>query len=176
MNSFPQRSFDDSDDDFDENLLQLRFEGETELKTDDQSLSDKDPSDSDDNVELIHSEEEGSESNYSVHEIQINNVSKAYKKDKQSILSFFRRGISYMQAVDNLSVNIPSGQLVCLLGHNGAGKTTLTNLLIGWKKPTNGTIRLQSEGITLSPQGANPNQLLRLKEIVGYCPQDDLLW
>jgi ABC-type multidrug transport system ATPase subunit len=33
-----------------------------------------------------------------------------------------------------------------MLGHNGAGKTTTLNLLIGYHKPTHGTIKLKNDG------------------------------
>ena len=37
---------------------------------------------------------------------------------------------------------IESGQFVALLGENGAGKTTLLDLVLGFRKPTSGAIRV----------------------------------
>ena len=45
-----------------------------------------------------------------------------------------------LKAVDNVSFNIKSGELVGIIGHNGAGKTTLFNLLTGLIKHTNGKV------------------------------------
>jgi ABC-2 type transport system ATP-binding protein len=45
-------------------------------------------------------------------------------------------------AVDNLSFEVPSGQLLAVLGPNGAGKTTTLEMLEGFIPPTSGTIRV----------------------------------
>lgn len=41
-------------------------------------------------------------------------------------------------AVDNLSIDVPSGQLLALLGPNGAGKTTTVRMLSAILRPTRG--------------------------------------
>ena len=45
-------------------------------------------------------------------------------------------------AVDNLSFQVPRGQVFGLLGPNGSGKTTTLGMLLSLVKPTSGTIRL----------------------------------
>lgn len=45
-------------------------------------------------------------------------------------------------AITNVSVQIPCGQRVALIGHNGAGKTTLLKTMAGLLQPQAGTIRL----------------------------------
>jgi ABC-2 type transport system ATP-binding protein len=45
-------------------------------------------------------------------------------------------------AVDEISFEIPAGQLVAVLGPNGAGKTTTLEMLEGFLAPTSGTIRV----------------------------------
>lgn len=47
-----------------------------------------------------------------------------------------------LAAVDNLTLSIPRGQIVALLGHNGAGKTTLIDMILGLQKPTAGKVEL----------------------------------
>ena len=39
------------------------------------------------------------------------------------------------EALSDVSLTIPQGQIVGLLGENGAGKTTIFNLLTGVYKP-----------------------------------------
>jgi ABC-2 type transport system ATP-binding protein len=48
-------------------------------------------------------------------------------------------------ALDGLSLEVESGELVSLLGANGAGKTTAVRLLLGLSKPSAGAARIFSE-------------------------------
>ncbi len=59
-----------------------------------------------------------------------------------------------------VSLHIPAGQLVALIGPNGSGKTTLLRCLLGLQKPDRGTARLFGE--------ADQARALRR---VGYVPQ-----
>ncbi|MGY2084174.1 ABC transporter ATP-binding protein [Blastococcus sp. SYSU DS0539] len=45
-------------------------------------------------------------------------------------------------AVDDLSLTIPRGQTVALLGANGAGKSTTVNAVLGLLNPTSGTVQV----------------------------------
>lgn len=45
-------------------------------------------------------------------------------------------------AVDDVSFEVPQGQLVAVLGPNGAGKTTTLEMLEGFVAPTSGTVRV----------------------------------
>jgi len=57
-----------------------------------------------------------------------------------------------LKAVDAFSCEINQGELVGLIGPNGAGKTTLFNVLTGFHRSDNGTIRFLGEEISgLSP-------------------------
>lgn len=60
-------------------------------------------------------------------------------------------------AVDNLSFNIRSGELLSIIGPNGAGKTSLFNLMTGFYKPGAGKIILNNTDIT----GFNPYKITR---------------
>jgi ATP-binding cassette subfamily B protein len=50
-------------------------------------------------------------------------------------------------ALNGVSLHIPPGQKLALVGHNGSGKTTLVKLLTGLYRPTSGTIRIDGRPI-----------------------------
>jgi len=54
-------------------------------------------------------------------------------------------------AVDDVSLDVPSGKFVCLLGPSGCGKTTLLRMIAGLEDPTSGSIRLRGEELTTVP-------------------------
>jgi ABC-2 type transport system ATP-binding protein len=45
-------------------------------------------------------------------------------------------------AVDDVSFEVPRGQLLAVLGPNGAGKTTTMEMLEGFTRPSSGTVRV----------------------------------
>ena len=50
-------------------------------------------------------------------------------------------------ALDNVTLQIPRGQMVSLVGPSGSGKSTLLNLIGGLDRPTSGDIRVDGESI-----------------------------
>lgn len=58
-----------------------------------------------------------------------------------------RRGFGGVQAVDDVSFEVPAGQTIGLIGPNGAGKSTVVSLIAGALKPDSGTIRLKGHEI-----------------------------
>jgi ABC-2 type transport system ATP-binding protein len=48
-------------------------------------------------------------------------------------------------AVNNISLEIPKGQIVTFLGPNGAGKSTTISMILGILKPTKGTVLLNGK-------------------------------
>jgi sulfate transport system ATP-binding protein len=59
-------------------------------------------------------------------------------------------------ALDNVSLNIPSGQLTALLGPSGGGKSTLLRIIAGLETADEGTVRIEGvEATHLPPQKRN---------------------
>ena len=65
--------------------------------------------------------------------------------------------------VEDISLDLPKGGFVSLLGPSGVGKTTLFNVLVGLDRPDAGRVVLEGEDVTGIPGK------------VGYMPQKDLL-
>jgi ABC-2 type transport system ATP-binding protein len=77
-----------------------------------------------------------------------------------------RKVYSTVVAVDNLSFEVPRGQIFGLLGPNGAGKTTLVRQLTGELLPTSGSIDVLGVDVIEEP--------LRAKALMGVVPQEAL--
>jgi branched-chain amino acid transport system ATP-binding protein len=63
-----------------------------------------------------------------------------------------------LQAVSNVSFDLPEGQILGLIGPNGAGKTTLFNCINGVYPPTEGRVIFRDQDIT----GWRPYDIARL--------------
>ena len=56
-----------------------------------------------------------------------------------------------IEAVSGVSITIPQGEVVAIVGANGAGKTTLMKAICGLLAPTSGRIMLDGQDITAMP-------------------------
>jgi len=63
-----------------------------------------------------------------------------------------------VRAVDDVSFDLPAGQLLALLGPNGAGKSTCFNMLNGQIKPDAGEIMFEGRDIA----GMQPREIWRM--------------
>ena len=70
------------------------------------------------------------------------------------------------KVVDQVSINLKSGEVVGLLGPNGAGKTTSFYMTVGLIKPDSGQIFLDEQDITDYPMH------VRARQGIGYLPQE----
>jgi putative ABC transport system ATP-binding protein len=61
--------------------------------------------------------------------IEIRDVSRVY-----------RRGVDLVHALQHVSLHIPSGRFVALMGPSGSGKSTLLNLVAGLDRPDTGEV------------------------------------
>ena len=71
-------------------------------------------------------------------------------------------------AVQNLSLQVPAGELFAFLGPNGAGKTTTIKMLCGLLFPTSGSVRIG--GFDLRKEGDSARAL------ISYVPDQPFLY
>ncbi|TSI06697.1 energy-coupling factor ABC transporter ATP-binding protein [Lysinibacillus sp. BW-2-10] len=71
------------------------------------------------------------------------------------------------QAINDISLTIPVGNKIAILGENGSGKSTLFKLLMGLERPTKGTILFKGE-----PLKYNKSGLQQLRQQVGLVFQE----
>ncbi len=75
--------------------------------------------------------------------------------------------VSYggIEAVKGITLEVPEGKIVTLIGANGAGKSTTLRAIAGLTKPVSGHIYLQGENITsLSPDRIVPKGITLVPE------------
>ena len=73
-----------------------------------------------------------------------------------------------LTAVDQVSFEIGTGEIVGLLGHNGAGKTTIMKVLTGYLEPTSGSIEIDGLDISVAREA--------VQQRIGYLPENDPLY
>ncbi len=90
-----------------------------------------------------------------MHTLKANNLVKMIKKTK---------------IIDDVTLEVKSGEIVGLLGPNGAGKTTMFYMICGVISPDSGNIYLDNKDITKMPLHK------RAKEGIGYLPQESSIF
>lgn len=87
--------------------------------------------------------------------IVVRNLTKYYKTSRKP-------------AIDNLSLNIKTGEIYGFLGPNGAGKTTAIRLLLNFLRPTSGSATILGKD--------SVNGSVAIKNHIGYLPGDIKLY
>ncbi len=85
--------------------------------------------------------------------IEVKNITKIYGQQK---------------ALDNVSFNVASGEIVGFLGPNGAGKSTMMKILTGYIPQTEGTAKVCGMDII--------SQSMEVRKLVGYLPESNPLY
>lgn len=86
--------------------------------------------------------------------LKISNLSKTYKSGKK--------------AVDNLTLDICSGDIYGFIGHNGAGKTTTIKCVTGILEFSEGDIQIEGKSVKTNP--------IECKRLIAYIPDNPDLY
>lgn len=98
--------------------------------------------------------------------IVINDITKSFtlkhnSSFKESFLALLKREklSSHFNAVEGVSLEVPAGQSVALMGRNGSGKSTTLKMLSGVMRPDSGWVRTRGRvaGLIEVSAGFNPN-------------------
>jgi ABC-type uncharacterized transport system ATPase subunit len=88
------------------------------------------------------------------------------------VLSNVSKRFGGLRAVSDLDLSVDRGELRCLIGPNGAGKSTVFKLIIGFERPTRGTIAFEGAVIDGWPTWRRARRGLSIKmQIPGIYPE-----
>lgn len=71
-------------------------------------------------------------------------------------------------ALQNINLELLTGEVFCLIGPNGSGKTTLIKTIAGLLQPSAGKILVGNADVAQNPQAA--------KAQIGYIPDEPTVW
>ena len=91
------------------------------------------------------------------------NASATHALEVKQVTKYFGN----VHAVDGVSLEIPTGQVVALLGENGAGKTTLLDMVLGLNQPTSGTIKVLGTSVQEAAKNAKISAVLQTSALLG---------
>lgn len=82
------------------------------------------------------------------------------------------RKFGSLVAVDDVDIEVPTGELHSIIGPNGAGKTTLFNMIAGTLSPSNGHIYFRGDDITTMSEDARARAgIVRVFQIAQIFPE-----
>ncbi len=79
------------------------------------------------------------------------------------VTKIFKTGLfKSKKAVDNLTLQVPQGEVIGLLGPNGSGKSTTMKMILGFLKPTSGQILICGQS----------SETKMARSFIGYLPEN----
>jgi peptide/nickel transport system ATP-binding protein len=106
--------------------------------------------------------------------LKIEDLKTYYEQESKSLLSLVGAGEKlYVKAVDDVSLEIPPGKTLGVVGESGCGKSTLAKTIIGLEAPRDGEAQFLGFDITL-PVSERDTQLIRELQMVFQNPDSTM--
>ena len=82
--------------------------------------------------------------------LEVEGLRTYYEQASKSVLSLVGLGEKqYVKAVDNVSLELPTGKTLGIVGESGCGKSTLAKTIVGLESPTEGEIEFLESDISI---------------------------
>ncbi|MDB5571833.1 MAG: ATP-binding cassette protein [Hyphomicrobiales bacterium] len=111
--------------------------------------------------------------------LELRNLTRVFSIGKR----FLREG-KPLRAVDGVSLSIPRGEVLAIVGESGCGKTTLSRMMLGLQQPTSGEIFVSGEPLAdvdrkafarrVQPVFQDPYSSLNPRKTIGQIIADPL--
>jgi peptide/nickel transport system ATP-binding protein len=106
--------------------------------------------------------------------IQVKGLKTYYEQESKSLLSLVGAGEKlYVKAVDEVSLEVPPGKTLGIVGESGCGKSTLAKTIIGLESPTAGDAEFLGFDIT-APVSARDAKLIQELQMVFQNPDSTM--
>jgi len=79
----------------------------------------------------------------------LNMITKTTDFTTHDLKKIYTTGETVIQALRGVNINIPSGEILVLLGPSGSGKSTFLNIIGGLDKPSSGQVYFQGQDLSL---------------------------
>jgi peptide/nickel transport system ATP-binding protein len=83
----------------------------------------------------------------------------------ENLSKTFAIGRKTLHAVDDISIDLHSGETLGVVGESGSGKSTLARLIVGLATPSNGTVAMDDEPLAARVTGRSTKQLNMLQMV-----------
>ncbi|MEZ4679499.1 MAG: ABC transporter ATP-binding protein [Caldilineaceae bacterium] len=102
--------------------------------------------------------------------LQVRNLRKLFPVGGNGLL---RKPVAFVHAVDDLSFDLHSGEVLAVVGESGCGKSTLVLTLLGMEPATAGSIRFAGEEVT-QLDNAGQKRMRRQVQMIFQDPYESL--
>jgi peptide/nickel transport system ATP-binding protein len=106
--------------------------------------------------------------------LKVEDLKTYYEQESKSLLSLAGLGPKrYVKAVDNVSLEVPAGKTIGVVGESGCGKSTLAKTIVGLESPSDGKAEFLSFDIT-TPVSERDLRLIQELQMVFQNPDSTM--